>query len=197
MHIVSCESWYIASAVSIRIVETKYRCIAMHRWIITPLLIAGRLLLKCAQRRRTEVNCLRDSIRRTPPNCRLPPTSVKIPVQINWIQLTAPRGSATLHKNSALCKSALRQPHILPPLQTTVMFTNMAFCDVTVITQLHLANSVSQLPSWDIQVIVKIHGGVLINQWCSLTTGCSVSSHCENFLAFAGPRMNLAWFSWF
>ena len=37
VYIVSCESRYTGFAVSIRIVVTKYRCIAMHRWIITPL----------------------------------------------------------------------------------------------------------------------------------------------------------------
>ena len=37
MYIVSCESRYTGFAVSIRIVVTKYRCIAMHRWIVTPL----------------------------------------------------------------------------------------------------------------------------------------------------------------
>ena len=37
---VSCESRYTGFAVSIRILVTKYRCIAMHRWIVTPLLVA-------------------------------------------------------------------------------------------------------------------------------------------------------------
>ena len=37
VHIVSCKSRYIGSAVSIHILVTKYRCIAMHRWIVTPL----------------------------------------------------------------------------------------------------------------------------------------------------------------
>ena len=37
VYIVSCESQYTGFAVSIRIVVTKYRCIAMHRWIVTPL----------------------------------------------------------------------------------------------------------------------------------------------------------------
>ena len=35
--IVSCESWYIGSAVSMHIVVTKYWYIAMHRWIVAPL----------------------------------------------------------------------------------------------------------------------------------------------------------------
>ena len=32
---------------------------------------------------------------------KLPPASVKMPVEINWIQLTAPRGSATPRRAAA------------------------------------------------------------------------------------------------
>ena len=41
VYIVSCESRYTGFAISIRIVVTKYRCIAMHRWIVTPLLFSS------------------------------------------------------------------------------------------------------------------------------------------------------------
>ena len=45
-----------------------------------------------------------------PRAAKLPTASVKMPVEINWIQLTAPRGSrsAALQQNSALCKRGLR-----------------------------------------------------------------------------------------
>ena len=49
MHIVSCESRYDGSVVSIHIVVTKYRCIAMHRWIVTPLMDANLVPCLCLE----------------------------------------------------------------------------------------------------------------------------------------------------
>ena len=43
VHIVSYESRYIGSAISIRIVVTKYWCTTMHRWIVTPLIMQHKV----------------------------------------------------------------------------------------------------------------------------------------------------------
>ena len=43
VHRVSYESRYIGSAISIRIVVTKYWCTTMHRWIVTPLIMQHKV----------------------------------------------------------------------------------------------------------------------------------------------------------
>ena len=64
-------------------------------------------------------------------------TIVKMPVEIHWIQLTAPWGRVAMQQNNALCKNALTDIPIfsmvwvyiaisLKPLQNTVYHVRLA-----------------------------------------------------------------------